>query len=207
MPFELDKNLVGYVLFFPYVHRMKIIGTDVPGDYNQPGSLVIALIPFSLSQDLIAKNPPFPPLEQASAGSHHKLQVVRFSSDHLKYLKAKRSFTVFADRLSERRIEAERFDQDTQDLIDILKKTGSFLVPCNAEARMIFIHVRAIGNLHRFPRFVERRAASTQVQFYIYGTHPDLSPSVMPVQEVYPCGLSRSLIMCCMSFYSNLDCL
>ncbi|PPQ85731.1 hypothetical protein CVT25_003109 [Psilocybe cyanescens] len=198
----LDDNCIGHVLFFPYAHRLSVIGVDLPA-YNQPASLMAAVIPYILSpaqlkqgtkisrnsisvrgklnlKDL-PKLPREPDLEY-----QHALRILGFSDQLFSYIKnssSGRSFCIWWERPRRKSPDVE-----THLLARILEKTRAPHVAYNAEARLVFVHVSALGTLHKLPRFAERRAEKNYVQFYMYGTDSDLSPHVSPVQEIYPCG-------------------
>lgn len=55
-------------------------------------------------------------------------------------------------------------------------------------ARFIFVHVGALATLYRLPRLAERRRKHPETLFFLYGTHPNVSPVQWGMREAFILG-------------------
>ncbi|KDR85205.1 hypothetical protein GALMADRAFT_233893 [Galerina marginata CBS 339.88] len=207
MPMKIDGIVVGQILFFPYFFRLHVIGTygkDVPLEFNQPGNLVAALLPYTLSQEQLKNDLLFPTVEPAPLEPtqeigrwtqtlrrkpkyQHGLRVLDFSHKLHKYLADRPHSTVHVWHEKDPRKDGHQAPTETSLLLSILEQTRARLVAPNADARFVFVHVGSLRTLHKLPSFAERRS-SPFVQFYTYGSHQDVSQSIWGVREIYPWG-------------------
>lgn len=200
-PIVFDDNVTGQTLFFPYSCRFQVIGMDLPPELSQPGNLVAAILPYTLSQGQLEKELPFekaelkpwePTLPQEDWSLalrtkplyHQGLQILGLTTQFYRYLAEwKRTFYIW----SESRKDLKREGIETSLLKAILEQT-SHPVALTNDARLVFIHAGSLRTFHKLPGLHERRSKSTLIQFYIFGTDPDLTPSFWKIREIYPWG-------------------
>jgi hypothetical protein len=86
------------------------------------------------------------------------------------------------------RTSSKNAGMETKLLLNIMEQARAKQADPLNEARILFVHVAALTSLHKLPGLVERRSQRPHVQFYTYGSHEDVSPSLWLVKEIYPCG-------------------
>ncbi|KAF8912874.1 hypothetical protein CPB84DRAFT_1670858, partial [Gymnopilus junonius] len=210
-PVKLDDNVIGQTLFFPYSCRFRVIGMDLPVELSQQGNLVVAILPYTLSQAQLGREPsplkppghkpsrkvaplktrkPTLPQEDWSLALrtqpmyHQGLETLGFTPQFYKYLAEwKRTYSIW----SEARKDSKRVGVEISTLKAVLNRTSHF-VQLTAEFRLIFVHIGSLRTFHKLPGLHDRRSKSTYTQFYVFGTHPDLPSSSSKIREIYPWG-------------------
>ncbi|KAF8973779.1 hypothetical protein BDZ97DRAFT_1776820 [Flammula alnicola] len=180
VPIILDDNIIGQVVFFPYLYHM-VLDIEVPRDLSERGHLVTAILPYALSPAQLKQEsqvltrelgPPLQPMLElgqwdrslrTSPHYHHALRVLDTQP-------------------------GARERMETRLLQRLLNQVKAKNAGHRSEARVVFVHVGALGTVHKLADFVERRANHHMVQFYTYGTDPDVSPSMWSITEIWPCG-------------------
>lgn len=79
-------------------------------------------------------------------------------------------------------------DMETTLLKMVLGRCNAQDIGLDADARLVFIHVRALTSLDKIPRLNERRSKRPEVRFYLYGTHSSVSPERWGIREIFPLG-------------------
>ena len=199
-PILLDNNVVGQILISPpglvdILHRLKI-----PPGFAQPDNLIVALLPWVLSRPQLTKESRLRNSEsqaipgmldsdrwarsiRVKPGYQHALRILGFPEDLHNYMHD-RPFCVWWNHQT----SSKNVGLETKLLHNIMEQARAKRVGYTNEARVVFVHVSALTTLHRIPGFVERRSKRPHVQFYTYGSHEDVSPTLWSVKEIYPCG-------------------
>ena len=172
----------------------------IPSGFAQPDNMVVALLPWALSKHQLIKESRLPNSEphplptllepdrwarsiRVKPGYQHALRILGFPEDLHNYMHD-RSFII----LWNPRTSSKNAGMETNLLVNIMEQARAKPTTQTNEARMVFVHVSALTSLHRLPGLVERRSKRPHVQFYTYGSHEDVSPSLWSVREIYPCG-------------------
>ena len=203
VPVHLDDNIIGYTVFFPYSLGLCLFGAQPPSEYSEPGTLVVAILPYALSQEQIKAVPQAPKtqlhatLQQGPRTRsivkhprHYRAnKILGFPEALRKFLSDPihlRTFTIWPDPDSKTSAMKDRQILETSLLLNILAG-GQRTANSKSDARVAFIHISSLHQIHKFPEFAERRT-KTFLQFYTYGTHYDVPPDMWAVKEIYPCG-------------------
>lgn len=205
MSIALDNDFKGQILFLPYAHCLGVTGITLHFVYNRPNSLAAIFLSYALSVDKLqlgnkTSSNPTPTLggniqhksffREQNTKYQHGLRILGFSEELFLYVKnssSDRTFCVWSARPGRKGPDLE-----TRFLTAILEQAHALHVAHKDEARFVFVHVGALASLHKFARFAERRTKRDHIQFYLYGTDTKVSPDLLPVQEIYPCGLCFS---------------
>ncbi|KAF8634013.1 hypothetical protein AX15_001186 [Amanita polypyramis BW_CC] len=210
IPAILDEEIVGFFLLFsPDSDLCRKF--NVPQDLRQPRSLVLSLIPLELSakqraldwrRPISAILPRNIDIEQtiedvarwersirSKVSYHHALLVLKFPKALHDFMAVehKRPFCVWWDGGDVSNFKS-RPGIETMYLLSIMEQCRAGNVGLKSAARVVFIHVGALKTIHKMPQFVDRRANHPLVQFYTYGTHESVAPSIWGVREIWPCG-------------------
>lgn len=203
VPIHLDDNVIGYTIFFPYSLGLGLFGVQPPSEYSEPGTLVVAILPYALSQEQIKVVPRTPEtqlrptLQQGPKNRpiakypryHRATKILGFPEALRKFLSDPayvRPFAVWPDPESRTTSMKDRQSLETGLLLNILEN-GQRNASSKSDVRVAFIHIGSLHQIHKFPEFAERRTKS-YIQFYTYGTHYDVPPDMWAVREIYPCG-------------------
>ncbi|KIM48001.1 hypothetical protein M413DRAFT_217736 [Hebeloma cylindrosporum] len=204
MPIHFDDNIIGYTVFFPYSLGLRLLGTPPPSGYSEPGTLVVAILPYALSQEQIKLVPRIPKIQLHSTSQqgprtrtlvkyprlHHRAtKILGFPDVLRKFLSDPvhvRTFSIWPDPDSRMSAIKDRQSLETRLLLNILE-FGQRSASSKSDVRVAFIHIGSLQQIHKFPEFAERRT-KTFLQFYTYGTHYDVPPDMWAVKEIYPCG-------------------
>jgi len=203
VPVHLDDNIIGYTVFFPYSLGLCLFGAQPPSEYSESGTLVVAILPYTLSQEQIKAVPQapktqlHPTLQQGPRTrsivkyprQYRANKILGFPEALRKFLSDPpyvRTFTIWPDPDSRTSAMKDRQSLETGLLLNILA-SGQRTASSKSDARVAFIHISSLHQIHKFPEFAERRTKS-YLQFYTYGTHYDVPPDMWAVKEIYPCG-------------------
>ena len=207
----LDNLTVGHIIFFHNTTRIVSSQLKPPFEVQRAGSLVAALVPWTLSSGQLLRHYRHAVnthlLEQAEMEPlvkdeiqwvrtlrikphyHYGLRLLKFPRSLHIYLSSdgnERTFSVWFEGGDGTK---KRPGLETITLFKILEKCRtkhSYI----RDARIIFIHVGAIEHLEKLPGLLEICSSSFSVQFYTYGTHETIAPEFWGVREIYPCGIS-----------------
>ena len=196
----LDNNVVGQIFIFSPGLMNILPHFNLPSGFALPDSLVVALLPYSLSKSQLIKESHLANSEPHSLptllesdrwtrsirvkpGYQHGLRILGFPEDLHNYMHD-RLFTI----LWNHRTSSKNAGMETRLLLNIMEQARAKPAGQSNEARIVFVHVSALTSLHRLPGLVERRSKRPHVHFYTYGSHEDVSPSLWSVKEIYPCG-------------------
>ena len=203
----LDEPVGWLLLFSPDSELCRKL--NVPSDLRQPRSLVVSLVPWELSakqraldwrkpisdilprtisiERTIDESGRWERSIRAKVSYHHALRVLGFPRALHDFLtQDKRPFCVWWDGGDN--TNGNHPGIETMYLMSIMEQCRAGNVGLKSFARVVFIHVGALRTVHKMPQFVERRANLSLVQFYTYGTHESVAPSVWGVREIWPCG-------------------
>ncbi|KAF9568177.1 hypothetical protein CPC08DRAFT_450079 [Agrocybe pediades] len=205
VPAILDGNTIGQIIFFPWNENQSTLPISVPTEFQeiQGDTHLIAVImlylleptdidavkmrPPVLEDDLRPLSEPFGPQvtwEKSLASKpyfHYGIRTLGFDKRLFEHLSQySRSYCIWPQNNSfeNRCLEA------------ILSETQATRVPpTTADARMIFVHVKALDILHGMPGLVERRATQG-VQFLCFGSSDVDEPMGVGqgIREIYPLG-------------------
>jgi hypothetical protein len=203
VPIHLDGNIIGHTVFFPYSLGLGLFGAQPPLEYSEPGNLVVAILPYALSQEQIKTVPQAPKtqlrptLQQGPKTRpiakypprHRATKILGFPEALRKFLSDEytRPFTVWPDPDLRTTSMKNRQSLETRLLLNILESGQRRSANSKSDVRVAFIHIGSLHQIHKFPEFAERRTKS-YLQFYTYGTHYDVPPDMWAVKEIYPCG-------------------
>lgn len=204
VPIHLDDNIIGHTVFFPYSLGLGLFGAQPPPEYSEPGTLVVAILPYALSQEQIKMVPQAPKtqlrptLQQGPKTRpiakyppcHRATKILGFPEVLRKFLsdpKYTRSFTVWPDPDLRTTSMKNRQSLETRLLLNILESGQRRSANSKSDVRVAFIHIGSLHQIHKFPEFAERRT-KCYLQFYTYGTHYDVPPDMWGVKAIYPCG-------------------
>jgi len=205
LPINLDDNIVGHTVFFPYSLGLGLFAAQPPAIYSKGDTLLVAILPYTLSQEQIKAVPHTPttqlrPTLQHGQTAHsimknpqyqRAMKILNFPEDLRRFLsdpKYLRPFTVWSDSDSRPSSRKDQQSLETRLLLSILDKTKQRSASSKSDVRVAFIHIGSLHKIHKFPEFAERRTKAFHLQFYTYGTHYSVSPEMWGVREIYPCG-------------------
>ncbi|KAG6850314.1 hypothetical protein H0H93_014889 [Arthromyces matolae] len=210
LPISLDNITIGHIIFFH--HDTTIVASQLrpPSDIQQPGSLIAALVPWTLSSGQLALHHRHPPNKYIAVEAdmpslvqdapqwartlrkkknyHHGLRMLKFPRSLHTYLSAaehERTFSVWFEGGDGTK---KKPGIETFALYKILEKCNTKPSRSFSDARIIFVHVGAIRCLEKLPGLLEICSNSFPVQFYSYGTHQAFTPDFWGIREIFPCG-------------------
>ncbi|PFH54677.1 hypothetical protein AMATHDRAFT_44493 [Amanita thiersii Skay4041] len=210
LPARLDEDVIGHMLLYSPKDNDLCQEFNIPPYLRQHDSLLITLLPWSLSPKQIlidwrrpisyylpsntSIEPVFPDSSRwersirCKISYHHALWVLKFPKSLHDFMTQEggRPYSTWCDG------------------VDITKGHGGIettylqvvMDQCRAKhtnprsklfVRAIFIHVGALRTIQNFPQFTEKRMKQP-IHFYTYGTHESISPDLWGVQEIWPCG-------------------
>ncbi len=209
IPTTLDDNVIGWLLLFSPDSELSR-NFDIPANLRQSRSLVVSLVPWELSakeraldwrkpiSDVLPRTTSIERTIDESgrwersirtkAAYHHALRVLKFPKALHEFMTQGngRPYCVWSDggdnTNNNRGIE-------TLYLHSIMEQCRAVDVGLESVARVVFIHVGALNTIHKMPQFLDRRANHALVQFYTYGTHESVAPSIWGAREIWPCGM------------------
>ncbi|KAF8213405.1 hypothetical protein K438DRAFT_1803927 [Mycena galopus ATCC 62051] len=201
VPTYFDGDLVGHLLLFPPVMSVLCRMLKVPPEMLQNSALIVALLPWKpFPQEsrrpfglLAPPTKPRVPSESdwkknmTKAKYQLGLRILKFPPElHAWFARTSKTYCVWPPS-EERRGNRER---ETVYLMAVLKECGAkkVKVGIKADLRAVFVHVGALGSIHRMPLLVERRSQTCGIRFYTFGTHESVHPEYWGVREVYPLG-------------------
>lgn len=199
-PILLDDNVVGQILIAAPSLMNILDHLKVPPGFVQPGNLVVALLPWVLSGAQLAKESRLPNSEpqvlpaaleldrwtrsmRVKPAYQHALRILGFPEELHNYMHDRLFCVLWNHRASSKNAGLE-----TKLLHNIMEQARAKPATHATEARVVFVHVSVLTSLHRLPGLVERRSKRPHVQFYTYGSHESVFPSLWSVKEIYPCG-------------------
>lgn len=214
IPIILDGNVIGQVLCIPYVFCRHFFLEVSPDGYQSypPGHLVAIILPYTLSQsqlqllDLhgapsaLSRTVQYTTNDDQRKRSmrtnlqyHHALNMLNFPLGLLEYVSDPvypHPYAIWTGREAGNSLQKPREGMETRLLENLLnqvkaKKASSL----RSDFRVAFVHAGALKMIHQLPEFVERRAKHQYIQFYLYGSDPDIPPSLWSVTEIWPCGM------------------
>ena len=177
------------------LHRL-----NVPKEFAQPDDLVVALLPWVLSSTQLTKESRLPNSEphalatilesdrwtrsmRAKPAYQHALRILGFPEELHNYMHD-RLFCIWWNHQT----SSKNAGLETKLLHNIMEQARAKPAGYTNEARVVFVHVSALTSLHKLPGLVERRSKRPHVNFYTYGSHEEVFPSLWSVKEIYPCG-------------------
>jgi hypothetical protein len=214
IPIILDANVIGQVLCIPYVFCRYFFLDVSPDGYQSypPGHLVAVILPYSLSQsqlqlfDSDGAPPALPRNVQYTTNDdqrkrsmrtnpqyHHALNMLKFPPDLLEYVSDPvypHPYAIWTGKEAGNSLAKPREGMETKLLESLLNQVKAKKASSpRSEFRVVFVHAGALKIIHQLPEFVERRAKHQHIQFYLYGSDPDIHPSLWSVTEIWPCGI------------------
>ncbi|KAJ7630621.1 hypothetical protein FB45DRAFT_916103 [Roridomyces roridus] len=191
--FENDGPLVGHLFVFP--PSMKILNEmfRVSSSMVTNSLLLVALLPWKTFPEEFRR--PFGTLPQSPQTRNRDwkknmlrtkyqvaLRVLKFPTDlHAWISREHRLYHVWDDKKS-------TGIRETAYLTAILDQCKATRVDFKTDVRVVFIHIGSLKTFHKIPLSVERRAQTSGIRFYTFGTHETVHPSRWGVREVYPFG-------------------
>src|ERR1700683_3969695 len=202
MPLSLDNAEVASLVVFPSTLRELWRRFKVPPDLQQTGTLLAALIPWTMSpvefskvdiQSSLAKfkTPEFRhPTSQA-------LQYLEFPPKLRAYMsQPQRTYCVW---WSPGDGTTTAPGLETNMLHSIMKSCRAKNVGHKADVRAVFVHIGAVKTLHRLPALAGRRSKRPELHFYTYGTHASVPREQWGVRAIYPLGKFPHAHLCVLS--------
>lgn len=214
IPTTLDDDVIGWLLLFSPDSELSR-KFNIHANLRQPRSLVVSLVPWELSgkQRALDWRKPIPDvlprttsiertIEESGRWErsirtklsyHHALRILKFPKALHDFMTQGngRPYYVWSDGGDNinnyRGIEYRGIE--TEYLVSIMDQCRAGQVGPKSVARVVFIHVGALNTVHKLPQFVDRRANHAFVQFYTYGTHESVAPSIWGIREIWPCGM------------------
>jgi hypothetical protein len=208
IPATLNDEIVGWLLLFsPDSELCRTL--NVPSDLRQSRSLVVSLVPWELSarqraldwrkpisdilprtiniERTIDESGRWERSIRTKVSYHHALRVLGFPKALHEFMaQDKRPFCVWWDGGDN--AHSTNPGIETMYLLSVMEQCRAGNVGHKAVARVVFIHVGALRTVHKIPQFVDRRGDHSLVQFYTYGTHESVAPSIWGIREIWPCG-------------------
>ncbi|KAG6861207.1 hypothetical protein C0995_002556 [Termitomyces sp. Mi166 len=202
---NVDAEAFG--IFSTYMAKMRKL--KPPSEVQRAGSLVAALVPWTLSSGQLSRHHRHPANENLPAQAemdplvkdetqwvrtlrikpryHYGIRLLKFPRSLHTYLSDdghERTFSVWFEGGDGTK---KKPGLETIILFKILEKCRTKHTHIR-DARIIFIHVGAIERLEKLPSLLQICSSSFSVQFYTYGTHETISSKFWGIREIYPCG-------------------
>ncbi|KAF8078396.1 hypothetical protein FPV67DRAFT_1557732 [Lyophyllum atratum] len=210
LPISLDNTVVAHIFFFHHSTAIPARRFKAPFALQRPGSLVAALVPWTLMSAQLSKHSRKPPSTylpfkaemepimkeerwertiRTKSTYHHALRVLKFPKwlhDFMSEEGRERTFYIWSEPGDGTK---RKPGMETHLLLAIMEQCGAKKPRHNlADTRVIFVHVGAIRTLYRLSGFQDICSTSLHIQFYTYGTHESVPPEYWGVREIYPCG-------------------
>ncbi|KAF9535810.1 hypothetical protein CPB83DRAFT_842386 [Crepidotus variabilis] len=203
-PIVFDGATIGYMLFFHSTFTYITRGLRVPDDLISPETLIVAILPWTLSPEQLANRvhnrpqplpEPYPPvLEQKRWDQlleknplfHHAIRTLAFPRSLFEFFvqRAGVAYSVWAQAPASTR----NLVTEGKLLEGIVKQAKGKKVQEGVSCRVIFVHYGALKTLYQMPNFTRRRADHHDITYFTFGTQEGLSPNSWLVQEIYPMG-------------------
>ncbi|KAF5377681.1 hypothetical protein D9615_005211 [Tricholomella constricta] len=210
-PISLDNITVAHIIFFHHNTAIPARRFRPPFELQRTGSLVAALVPWTLTSAQLQKHYRKPPNAylpanidmkatmtdkarwertiRTKAAYQHALRILKFPQWLHKYMSEEgreRTYWVWWEGGDGTK---KKPGVETQLLHTIMDQCRAKKPRNNlAEIRIVFVHVGAIKTLYKLPGFLDFCSVSSHIQFYTYGTHHTVPPPYWGVREIYPCG-------------------
>jgi hypothetical protein len=214
VPLSMDNVVVAHIVFFPHVLVGLCRCLKVPSGVQVSGSLVAVLLPLASSLAQCSRSWRKPPSMYIPAETHmepmiadktrwdrsirtkpfyqHAIRMLQFPSWLHEYLSAAEHTRAFCVWWETGDVRKKKAAMETKFLYSIMEQCrAKHSSSSSSDIRVVFVHVGALKNIHKFPSFVERCSKGNLIQFYTYGTHESIPPEEWGVREIYPCGMFR----------------
>ncbi|KAG5639362.1 hypothetical protein H0H81_003506 [Sphagnurus paluster] len=210
-PISLDDNVVGHIIFFTdNFTRPGFITRRFrpPNELQRMGSLIAALVPWSLSSGQLQKNPRKPPntflpgkisiepmiadkarwerTVRSKPSYQHALRVLNFPQQLYDFMSGDRTYWTWHEGADGTK---KKPGMETRMLVAIMDQCRATKPRKNlADTRVVFVHVGAVHTLHKLSGFQDFCSSLFHIQFYTYGSHENVPPLYWGIREIYPCG-------------------
>ncbi|KAF8349877.1 hypothetical protein F5887DRAFT_1070130 [Amanita rubescens] len=189
IPTTLDDDIVGWLLLFSPDSELSR-KFNIPPNLRQPRSLVVSLIPWELSAKQRALDWR-KPISDVLPRTNSIAQTIDESGRWERSIRTKVSYHHALRVLKFPKALHEFMTQGNGRPFCICLSWNSAeqeTLGLNRLQELSSVHVGALNNVHKMPQFLDRRANHALVQFYTYGTHESVAPSIWGVREIWPCG-------------------
>jgi hypothetical protein len=213
----MDNNVVAHIVLFPHVIASLCRRFKVPTEVQVAGSLVAILLPLASSptqrsrgwrkpasmylpaeihmEPMIADKTRWERSIRTKPVYQHAIRMLQFPSWLHEYMSAGEHSRAFCVWWETGDVKKKKAAMETMFLYSIMEQCrAKHSSSSSSDIRVVFVHVGALKNIHKFPSFVEKCSKANHIQFYTFGTHECIPPEEWGVREIYPCGMSCLII-------------
>ncbi|KAG1716343.1 hypothetical protein ID866_827 [Astraeus odoratus] len=200
IPLSLDGVDVALLVIFPADFTGLTMFLCIPKDQVPSDSVLVALIPFSITalSSVKAGEKPVQAIQSLhpNLGKYHFLQKKPVIYQAIFSLGVPTPLLEFLDYpnrtygiwFSSSDCGQSTSGVETSLLQLVLGSTKATLSHLKDEVRVIFIHVGSLPTIRSLPSLVAKLSDTPETQFFTYGTHPNVDSQRWGFHEIFPLG-------------------